>query len=91
MLCVALVNIKFMRYVAVNDTFKVLGAGCHGRDRMVLQLFYIFTTTCAISASIWCLTPLSTICQLFHGGVLLLEETIIPEKTTNLSQVTTMR
>jgi hypothetical protein len=26
MLCVALVNIKFMRYVAVNDTFKVHGA-----------------------------------------------------------------
>jgi hypothetical protein len=53
MLCVALVNIKFMRYVAVNDTFKV-----HGAVMVVIVWFYgsciykvvVFTTTCAISA-----------------------------------------
>jgi hypothetical protein len=38
---------------------------------------------------LWCLTPFSTIIQLYHGrSVLLLEETGYPDKTTDLSQVT---
>jgi hypothetical protein len=31
--------------------------------------------------------PLSTIFQLYHQSVLSIEETIVPEKTTNLQQV----
>ena len=38
---------------------------------------------------LWCLTPFSTIIQLYRGrSVLLLEETGYPDKTTDLSQVT---
>jgi hypothetical protein len=37
----------------------------------------------------WCLTPLLTIIQLYRGGqFLLLEETEVPEKTINLTEVT---
>ena len=35
-----------------------------------------------------CLTPLSAIFQLYRGGQLLVEDTVIPEETTALPQVT---
>ena len=38
---------------------------------------------------LWCLTPFSTLFQLYRGcQFFLVEETEIPEKTTDLSQVT---
>ena len=38
---------------------------------------------------VWCLTPLSTIFQLYRGGQFFcFKETGVPRKTTDLSQVT---
>ena len=54
---------------------------CLGREDILILL--------GLCSGLWCLTPLSTIFQLYREPVLLVEETVeYPEKTTDLSQVT---
>ena len=48
----------------------------------------VFVISSVFRFGLWCLMPLSAIFQLLWRSVLLVEETGVPGKTTNLPQVT---
>jgi len=57
--------------------------------RILGQGVSIHTLNCSIELGLWCLTPLSTIFQLYRGGKFCwLRKPEYLEKTTDLSQVT---
>ena len=76
----------------VDFYFRILWhRSVSGSDRCQGEMIAYYNSWFKSGGRVWCLMPLSTISVVLWQWVLLVEETWVPEKTTDLSQVTDKR